>query len=77
MYQFIHIETYARQASTKQKPSKKANATTKQKQNVSGIISEAVRDIESCPHVTDPQPPIYLIGDDAVMRKMEADIEHN
>lgn len=82
MYQFIHIETYARQASTKQKPSKKAKANTdvrasKPKQNVSGVIAEAVRDEGNCPHIAEPQPPRYIVGNNAIMREMESDIERN
>lgn len=87
MYQFIHIETYARKASTKQKPSKpkagkKSRETTsekekKPKQDVRGVIAEAVRDPGDCPHVASPEPPRYLLGDDAVMRGMQSDIERN
>ena len=81
MYQFIHIETYARQASTKQKPTKKAGAKTeakvKTKQNVSRIIAEAIRAEGNCPHVTDPKPPRYIVGDDSVMQGMEAEIAQN
>ena len=79
MYQFIHIETYARQASTKQKPTKKAGAKTeaKAKQNLSGIIAEAIRAEGNCPHVTEPQAPRYIVGNDAVMQGMQAEIERN
>ena len=82
MYQFIHIETYARQASTKQKPTKakagaKAEAKVKIKQNVSGVIAEAIRAEGNCPHVADPQPPRYIVGNDAVMQGMQAEIELN
>ena len=82
MYQFIHIETYARQASTKQKPTKakagaKAEAKVKIKQNVSGVIAEAIRAEGNCPHVADPKPPRYIVGDDSVMQGMQAEIEQN
>ena len=78
MYQFIHIETYARQASTKQKPTKaKAGAKVKIKQNVSGVIAEVIRAEGNCPHVADPQPPRYIVGDDSVMQGMQAEIERN
>lgn len=82
MYQFIHIETYARQASTKQKPTKakagaKAESKVKIKQNVSGVIAEAIRAEGNCPHVADPKPPRYIVGDDSLMQGMQAEIEQN
>lgn len=78
MYQFIHIETYARQASTKQKLSKKSGEKAKKpKQDVRGVIAEAIREPGDCPHVSDPQPPRFLVGDEGVMRGMQEDIERN
>lgn len=78
MYQFIHIETYARQASTKQKLSTKiGDKAKKPKQDVRGVIAEAIREPGDCPHVSDPQPPRFLVGDEGVMRGMQEDIERN
>lgn len=78
MYQFMHVETYARQASTKQKLSTKGGEKAKKpKQDVRGVIAEAIREPGDCPHVSDPQPPRFLVGDEDVMRGMQADIERN
>lgn len=74
MYQFIHIETYARKASTKKRL---ANSADKSKQNLDGVISEATREPGYCPHVVNPEKPRYLLGNDACMQSMESDIEAN
>lgn len=71
-YQFLHIECYGKEESTKQRTQTKKNAdgtfTSKEVEkkkdgSVSSIISEAKRDLESCPHIKNPQPPIVLMGD--------------
>lgn len=74
MYQFIHIETYARKASTKKRI---ADSAVKPKQNLDCIIAEAIRKPGHCPHVNKPEEPRYLLGDAASMQSMEADIENN
>lgn len=104
MYQFIHIETYARKASTKVKPSKPKNEkqaiasaarsaggggakgmdayagtiqTPKTRANVSDVVGEALRDSEHCPHVGNPEPPTFLVGDQATLRELPDEIERN
>lgn len=112
MYQFIHIETYARKASTKVKPSKPKNErqaaaaatraaraadasvnagggakgmdayvgtiqTPKTRANVSDVVGEALRDPEHCPHVENPEPPTFLVGDEATLRGLPDEIERN
>ena len=105
MYQFIHIETYARKASTKVKPSKpktekqaaaaavrSANAgggpkgmdayvgtiqTPKTRATVSDVVGEALRDPEHCPHVENPEPPTFLVGDEATLRELPDEIKRN
>ena len=74
MYQFIHIETYARKASTKKRI---ADSAVKLKQNLDCIIAEAIREPGHCPHVAKPEEPRYLLGDAVSMQSMEADIENN
>lgn len=49
-YQFIHIETYARSSK---------NGTSS-----SSIIGEALRQDGFCPHVTNPQQPVPIMGPD-------------
>lgn len=110
MYQFIHIETYARKASTKVKPTKpkggkeaaavapaaqadgerpaargpdsllQKNGTVKQgrtKCNVAEVIAEALRDDGHCLHVEHPETPTFLLGDEAMLRGLPAEIERN
>jgi hypothetical protein len=64
-YQFIHLEVYSRVA-----PKKGRGKTT-----VRGVIAEAVREPEACGHVADPEPPVYLIGDEATLRGLESEID--
>lgn len=106
MYQFIHIETYARSASTKTKPSKPKKgkkalpvAATmpdavvpkgmdvftqadgskgkKGKSTMADVLAEALRDEGHCAHVAQPEPPTFLVGDEAVLRGLPAEIERN
>jgi hypothetical protein len=113
MYQFIHIETYAREASTKT-PTKskaakakasKAKASTPQerlaalgganapkgmdaftqadgkgkkaKASMHEVLAEALRDDDHCNHVDVPEPPTFLVGDEATLRNLPAEIERN
>ena len=108
MYQFIHIETYAREASTKT-PTKskaaKAKASTPQerlaalgganapkgmdaftqadgkgkkaKVSMREVLAEALRDDDHCNHVDAPEPPTFLVGDEATLRELPAEIERN
>lgn len=78
MYQFIHIETYARKASTKVKPTKGTpKSSPKPKSDVGEIIGETMRDEGFCNHVANLQPPKFLYGDEAKLRSMPARIELN
>lgn len=71
-YQFFHVETYAREESTKQRTQtkKKSDGTYTSKEvakekrgNVRWVIAEAKREQNSCYHIEAPQPPIVLVGD--------------
>ena len=71
-YQFLHVEAYAREESTKQRTQtkKNANGTFSSKEvskgkrgNVRWIMGEAGREEDSCYHIENPQPPIILLGD--------------
>lgn len=101
MYQFIHIETFARKSSTKVKPSKKKAATVakvdetmpkgmdafirpngtvkpgKTKSTMDDVLAEALRDEGHCSHVSIPQEPVFLIGDEAALRALPSEIERN
>jgi len=78
MYQFIHIETYARKASTKIKPTKsKKPQSEKTRRDVGGVLGEAMRDIGYCDHVENPQAPTFLYGDEDKLRSIPARIELN
>ena len=77
-YQFIHIETYSRKASTKQKPTKgKQKKDVEAKRNAREIIDEAIRREGKCPHVEAPEAPRFIVGNMETMENMEADIERN
>lgn len=54
-YQFIHVESYSRQAS-KQKTKGKGGLS------VRDVIAEAGREAGNCPHVEHPEPPAILFG---------------
>lgn len=56
MYQFLHVESYGINSSSR------AKNTSKGLQNVSYIVNEAVREKSSIPHIQNPEPPIYLYG---------------
>lgn len=105
MYQFIHIETYAREASTKTPTKAKAKASTPQerlaalgganapkgmdaftqadgkgkkaKVSMREVLAEALRDDDHCNHVDVPEPPTFLVGDEATLRGLPAEIERN
>ena len=71
-YQFVHIECYAREESTKGRTQTKKNAdgtfsskeVAKEKRgNVRWVIAEAKREQDSCYHIENPQPPLVLLGD--------------
>lgn len=47
-YQFVHIQTYARKAA--------------KGRSISGILAEAGRQPEACPHVAQPAPPVVVHG---------------
>lgn len=87
-YQFFHIETYSRSASTKVKPSKpKAGGKTpatktpskvkKPKATVSDVLAELMRDEGHCAHVESPQPPNFLYGNEDTVRAIPLEIEMN
>jgi hypothetical protein len=89
-YQFTHIETYARVASTKVKPTKPKNNSTsttktatstakvkKPKATVADVLAEVLRDDGNCDHVANPQPPNFLFGDEATVRAIPLEIEMN
>ena len=70
-YQFVHIECYAREESTKGRTQTKKNAdgtfsskeVAKEKRgNVRWVIAEAKREQDSCYHLDSPQPPTVLLG---------------
>lgn len=71
-YQFMHIECYAREESTKGRTQTKKNSdgtyTSKEvgkdkRGNVRWVIAEAKREQNSCYHLDSPQPPTVLLGD--------------
>lgn len=66
MYQFVHVESYSRstpkRASTVNKKTGKAS-TKSSGHCVKYIVDEAIREVNSIPHVDNPQPPEYLYGE--------------
>jgi len=60
MYQFVHVNSYARKVSVKSKPRKGDEKIW----NVQDILDEATRK-EGCfsKEITNPQPPIHIYGD--------------
>ena len=83
-YQFFHIETYARVASTKVKPTKPKNGgkapaakIPKPKATVGDVLGEVMRDAGNCPHVANPQPPNFLYGNEDNLRAIPLEIEIN
>jgi len=78
MYQFIHINTYARTASKKIKPTAAKNPIDADvKRSASEIISEALRDAGNCPHVENPEKPTFLEGSEQELRGLLDEIEQN
>ena len=71
-YQFMHIECYGREESTKQRTQtkKKSDGTYTSKEvakekrgNVRWVIAEAKREQNSCHHIDSPKSPLVLLGD--------------
>jgi hypothetical protein len=64
MYQFIHLEIYAKQVSKKAitRRTKENKDGTRSLRNVRQIIAEAKREPDACPHVENPQLPIHIFG---------------
>ena len=83
MFQFIHVETYALKASTKQRPVKppkdgKApiNPTkVKNKYSAGQIIDEVLREPHAVPHVENPQKPNFVLGSEDDLRTLIPRIE--
>lgn len=61
-YQFIHLDGYARHGSQQTKKLKNGTTETSRKWSAQEIAAEAMRDIDACPHVADPKPPVRLYG---------------
>lgn len=62
MYQFIHIESYAREAGKSKTGSN----------NVSKVIEEASRNKDFFPHIEQPAPPVHVFGIDIKEVEKEA-----
>lgn len=66
MYQFVHVESYSR--STPKRASTENKKTKRKSPKAAGhcvkyIVDEAIREVDSIPHVDHPQPPEYLYGE--------------
>ena len=78
MYQFAHIEGFARSSAKKVKvDSVSGKSTSKPKRNISEIIGEVMRDPGQCDHVENPELPTFHFGDEATLRAMPDRIERN
>lgn len=78
MFQFMHVEGYARSSAKKVKIDRKTGkATSVPKRSVAEIIAEVLRDAGHCPHVENPLPPTFHYGDEAAMRGIPDRIEAN
>lgn len=78
MYQFAHVEGYARSSAKKVKVDPQTGKpTSKPKCNVAEIIGEVLRDQGHCDHVENPQKPTFHFGDEATMRAIPERIERN
>jgi len=66
MYQFMHIEGYARSASQKSK---------KPKRTVQQVIDEVLREVGATPHIAKPGEPSFLLGDRESVASIPTDIE--
>lgn len=71
-YQFLHVEAYAREESTKQqtRTKKKSDGSfssievdKKKGGSVSSILGEAGRVEDNYPHIENPEPPTVWLGD--------------
>lgn len=65
MYQFVHVESYSRQASKSAQHKNKKTGKVSGKAGghcVSYVVKEATRDPGSIPHIENPMPPIYHHG---------------
>lgn len=58
MYQFIHVESYARSAPKTAKTTNSGKAG----KNINYVIAEANREAGAHPHIDAPEPPIVLFG---------------
>lgn len=67
MYQFVHVESYSRstpkRASSINKKTGKVSSAKSSGHCVSYIVNEAIREVNSIPHVKNPLPPEYLFGE--------------
>lgn len=74
-YQFIHVDCYARRASTKQPNSKAGKATKARavKLNASQVAAEADREPDAIPHVEKPLEPVVIFGCSAKQVVAEAE----
>jgi hypothetical protein len=66
MYQFVHVESYSRatpkRASTINKKTGKVSSSKASGHCVSYIVNEAIREVNSIPHIKNPIPPTYVYG---------------
>ncbi|MBN9369297.1 MAG: plasmid recombination protein [Comamonadaceae bacterium] len=83
MFQFIHIETYALKASTKQRPVKPPKdgkapinpPKVKNKYSAGQIIDEVLREPDAVPHVANPEKPNFVLGSEEELRTLIPRIE--
>lgn len=59
MYQFIHVESYARSAPK----TAKTSGSGKAGKNINYVIAEANREAGAHPHIDAPEPPVVLFGE--------------
>jgi hypothetical protein len=64
MYQFVHVEVYAKEVSKKaiNRRIEEGKQGTKSLISVRDVMAEAKREIDACPHVEDPLPPEHIYG---------------
>ncbi|MGQ0728937.1 plasmid recombination protein [Acidovorax sp.] len=83
MFQFIHVETYALKASTKQRPVKPPKdgkapinpPKVKNKYSAGQIIDEVLREPDAIPHVANPEKPNFILGSEDDLRTLIPRIE--
>lgn len=76
MYQFIHIETYARSSSKKTKPTnKKTSVNSRPKSTMSDVIAESLRVDTHCSHIEKPWSPTWLVGDASDLLCLDYEVE--